>query len=225
VAQRHGPIMISHLLEPILGLHGWEAYGLVGLFVFAEASVLFGFIFPGEIAVILGGVLANRGHVNIVELIVVVVLCAIAGDSIGYLVGQQFGRRLLDARLLRTRRSLLERILEQLNRRGAIAVFMSRFTAFLRAVTPGLAGMSDMPYRTFFPANVAGGIVWGTAYCLLGYFVGNAYRRVESVSGVASDVLLGLVAVLVVVLVVRGRRRERAQLAEAAAPADPDDPG
>jgi membrane-associated protein len=216
--------VISHLLEPILKLHGWEAYALVGVLVFAEASILVGFIFPGEIAVILGGVLANRNQVNIVELIVVVVLCAIAGDSIGYLVGQKFGRRLLDTRLLRNRRSLLDRILEQLNRRGSIAVFMSRFTAFLRAVTPGLAGMSDMPYRVFFPANVAGGIVWGTAYCLLGYFVGNAYQRIESISSVASDVLLGLLAVLIVVLVIRGRRKNLAELAEADDSPGPDAP-
>jgi membrane protein DedA with SNARE-associated domain len=91
--------------------------------------------------------------------------------------------------------------------------------------------MSDMPYRTFIPANVAGGIVWGIAFSLLGYFVGNAYRKIESVSGIASDVLLGLLAVLIVVLVIRGRRKERAQLAEAAsaasadAPPGPDEPG
>jgi membrane-associated protein len=215
--------MISHLLEPILNLRGFEAYALVGLLVFAEASILVGFIFPGEIAVILGGVLANGNHINIGTLIAVVVLCAIAGDSVGYLVGQKYGRRLLDTRLLRSRRSLLDRILDQLNRRGSIAVFMSRFTAFLRAVTPGLSGISDMPYRTFLPANVAGGIVWGTAFCLLGYFVGKGYKRVESVSGIASDILLGLLAVVIVAMVIRGHRRGKRKLAgiEAESPADP----
>ena len=68
-----------------------EAYALVGAFVFAEAAILIGFIFPGETAVILGGVVASRGHINIVDLIVVVVLCAIAGDSVGYVVGQRWG--------------------------------------------------------------------------------------------------------------------------------------
>jgi membrane-associated protein len=214
--------VISHLLEPILNLRGFEAYALVGLLVFAEASILIGFVFPGEIAVLLGGVLANGDHINIGTLIVVVVLCAIAGDSVGYLVGEKYGRRLLDTRLLRSRRSLLDRILDQLNRRGAIAVFLSRFTAFLRAVTPGLSGISDMPYRVFFPANVAGGVVWGTSFCLLGYAVGKGYKRVESVSGIASDILLGLLAVLIVVFVVRGRRREKAKLAALeAAPPDP----
>jgi membrane protein DedA with SNARE-associated domain len=221
--------MILRLLDPILNLHGLEAYALVGAFVFAEAAILIGFIFPGETAVILGGVVASRGHINIVALVVVVVLCAIAGDSVGYVVGQRWGQRLLDVRLLRRRRRLIDRIADQLNRRGGIAVFVARFTAFLRAVVPGLAGMSAMPYRVFLPANAVGGVVWGTAYCLLGYFVGNAYARLESISSLASDILLGLIVVVIVVLFVRGRRKERAELAEADASADhpavPDDPG
>ena len=208
--------MIARLLNPILNLHGWEAYLLVGVLVFAEASIMLGFVFPGETAVILGGVVASRGHVNIVTLIVVVVLCAIVGDSVGYAVGDKWGRRLLDTRFLRKRRRLLDRVLGELNRRGAIAVFLARFTAFLRAVVPGLAGVSAMRYRVFLPANAAGGVVWGTAFCLLGYFVGSAYDKVEHASGIASDVLLGLLLVVIVVLSIRRRRKDRAELAEAA---------
>ena len=201
--------MISHLLDPLLNLHGWEAYALVGALVFSEAAILIGFVFPGETAVIVGGVAASRGHINIVTLLVVVDACAISGDSVGYLVGREWGQRLLDIRLLRHRQHLLQAALRQLNRRGALAVIVGRFTAFLRAVIPGLAGMSSMPYRIFLPANAAGGILWGTAYCLLGYFVGHAYTKVEHVSGLASDVLLGLIVVVIVFLVLRRRRRER----------------
>jgi membrane-associated protein len=201
--------VISHLLDPLLNLHGWEAYALVGVLVFSEAAILIGFVFPGETAVIVGGVAASRGHVNIVTLIVVVVACGISGDSVGYLVGREWGPRLLGTRLLRNRQNLLQAALGQLNRRGGLAVVVGRFTAFLRAVIPGLAGMSSMPYRIFLPANAAGGILWGTAYCLLGYFVGHAYTKVEHVSGLASDVLLGLIVVVIAFLSLRRRRRER----------------
>ena len=68
--------MIARLLDPLLNLGGWEAYTLVGALVFAEASILIGFVFPGETAVILGGVVASRNHINIVILIVIVVACA-----------------------------------------------------------------------------------------------------------------------------------------------------
>jgi membrane-associated protein len=204
--------MIARLLHPILSLHGWEAYALVGLLVFAEAAIMLGFVFPGETAVILGGVLASNHRVNIICIILVVIGCAIAGDSVGYLVGQKWGRRLLNLRPLRKRHRILDRALEELNRRGAIAVFLARFSAFLRAVVPGLAGISAMRYRTFLPANAAGGLVWGTGFCLLGYFVG---QKVEQASGIASYALLGLVVVVAVVLVVRRRRNEQAQMGAA----------
>jgi membrane-associated protein len=202
-------VVISHLLDPLLNLHGWEAYALVGALVFSEAAILIGFVFPGETAVIVGGVAASRGHVNIVTLIVVVVACGIGGDSVGYLVGRKFGQRLLDVRPLRNRQHLLRAALDQLKRRGAVAVVVGRFTAFLRAVVPGLAGMSSMPYRIFLPANAAGGILWGTGFCLLGYFVGHAYTKVEHASGIASDVLLGLIVVVIVLLFIRRRHREQ----------------
>jgi membrane-associated protein len=205
--------VIARLLDPLLNLHGWEVYLLVGALVFAEASILIGFVFPGETAVIIGGVSASRGHVNIVVLIAVVVTCAIAGDSVGYVVGEKWGRRLLRTNLLRKRKRLLDGVFDQLNRRGGVAVFLARFTAFLRAVVPGLAGISSMPYRVFLPANAAGGLIWGTAYCLLGYLVGHAYQRIESASGIASDVLLGLVVAALIVLFIRRRRKDRAELA------------
>ena len=86
-----------------------------------------------------------------------------------------------------------------------MAVFVGRFSAFLRAVVPGLSGLSKMRYAVFLPANAAGGICWGVLYVLLGYFVG---QRVEKATGIASDVLLGLIVVVVVVLIVRHRRTE-----------------
>ena len=87
-----------------------------------------------------------------------------------------------------------------------MAVFLGRFTAFLRAVVPGLAGMSSMHYGTFLAANAAGGLCWGVLYVFLGYFVG---QRVEKATGIASDVLLGLIVVVIVVSIIRHRRRDK----------------
>lgn len=201
--------MISRLLQPLLSLQGWEAYALVGLLVFAEDSVMLGFVFPGETAAILGGVLASKGGVSLPGIVAVVVLCAIAGDSVGYAIGHRWGDSLLKLGPLRKRQKGIDMALEQLRRRGATAVFVGRFSAFLRAVIPGLAGLSRMHYRLFLGANAAGGLVWGVTFCLLGYFVG---ERVEKATGIASDILLGLIVVVIVVLVIRHRRKEKAEI-------------
>jgi membrane-associated protein len=110
---------------------------------------------------------------------------------------------------LRKRQRGVDTALEQLRRRGATAVFLGRFTAFLRAVIPGLAGLSRMPYRIFLPANAAGGVCWGVLYVLLGYFVG---QRVEKATGIASDILLGLILVVIVILVIRHVRKDRREI-------------
>jgi membrane-associated protein len=194
--------VISRLLQPILTLSGWEAYALVGVLVFAEDSIMLGFVFPGETAAILGGVLASKGGVSLGGILAVVVLCAIAGDSAGYGVGRRWGHQLLRVGPLRKREKGIDTALDQLRRRGATAVFVGRFSAFLRAVIPGLAGMSRMHYPVFLGANAAGGLVWGVGFVLLGYFVG---QRVEKATGI----LLGVIVVVIVVLVIRHRRKEK----------------
>jgi membrane-associated protein len=201
--------VISRLLQPLLSLHGWQAYLLVGLLVFAEDAIMLGFVFPGETAAILGGVLASRGGVALWAITLVVVLSAIIGDSTGYAIGERWGGRLLQVGPLKKRQKGIEMALDQLKRRGAVAVFVGRFSAFLRAVIPGLAGLSKMHYGTFLPANALGGMCWGVLYVFLGYFVG---ERVEKVSGIASDVVLGLILVAIVVLIVRRRRKEKREI-------------
>jgi membrane protein DedA with SNARE-associated domain len=205
--------VIDKVLNPLLSLHGWEAYLLVGLLVFAEAAIMLGFVFPGETAAILGGVLASKGGVSLAGITVTVVVCAIVGDSVGYWVGDKWGRKLLQFGPLKKRQKGLDMALDQLRRRGATAVFLGRFTAFLRAVIPGLAGLSRMRYRIFLPANAAGGICWGLLYVFLGYFVG---QRVEKATGIASDILAGLIVVIIVVAIIRHRRKEKAYVGSAA---------
>jgi membrane-associated protein len=217
--------VINNLLQPLLSLHGWQAYLLVGALVAAEASIMLGFVFPGETAAIIGGVLASKGGVSLAGITITVVLCAIVGDSIGYWVGDKWGAKILQLRPLRKRQKGVEVALAQLKRRGAVAVFVGRFTAFLRAVIPGLAGLSKMKYRIFLPANALGGICWGVLFVLLGYFVG---ERVEKATGIASDILLGVIVVVIVVLFIRHLRKEKREFegpATASATTAPSDSG
>ncbi|MEI6453523.1 MAG: DedA family protein [Actinomycetes bacterium] len=203
--------VLSHLFDAIQNLPPLAVYLVVGALVFSEAAIFIGFLFPGETAVIIGGVSASDGHVNIVALCTVVVICAIAGDTVGYWVGKTHGDRLLEMKILRHRRAGLDRGLGLLRTRGAVAVFLGRFTAFLRAVVPGLAGMSGLHYPTFLAANALGGVVWGIGFTLLGYFVGHAYKTVEQYAGWASYAILAFVITAAVTLHIRSKRREKTE--------------
>src|SRR5438445_8276615 len=89
-----GPVL-ANITDAILHLHGWVALAIVFAVPALEASAFVGFIFPGEIAVVLGGVLAYQGRVPLAAVIVAAVLGAIAGDTLGYFVGRRWGRRIL----------------------------------------------------------------------------------------------------------------------------------
>jgi len=207
--------LIGHVTSLLTSLPAPLALTIIGALVFAEAALFVGFVLPGETAVLFGGALASAGHLSFTELLVVVVVAAIVGDSVGYEVGRLFGPRLLESRLLRRHRARLEVARMRLQQKGSVTVVAGRFTALLRAVTPGLCGMSGMPYRRFLLFNALGGIGWGTAMCVLGYVAGKSYQRVESSLGAFGAVLLLLFAVAGVVLWHRGRAaRTEAALAD-----------
>jgi membrane protein DedA with SNARE-associated domain len=201
---------VTGFLHSILHLSPVWVYLVCGALVFAEDAIFVGFVIPGETAAVLAGVATAIGHASLPVAIAVVVVAAIVGDTVGYEVGRHLGPRLLNLKIVRKRRGGIDRALDFLRRRGGIAVFLGRFTAFFRAVMPALAGMSKMHYPRFLAWNAAGGIVWGTGYVVLGHVAGASYQQLESKVGHgAAYVIGGLVVLGIIVWRVRAHRRER----------------
>jgi membrane-associated protein len=199
---------VSGLVDQLLRVPPALAYFLIAALVFSEAAVFVGFVLPGETACILGGVLAATGQLDLAVLLPLVVVAAIVGDSVGYEVGHLYGPRLLRTGLLRGHAQRLEGAQRILRERGGWAIFVGRFTAFLRAVLPALAGMSRMPYPRFLTFNAAGGLVWGVGVTLLGYFAGASYGKLEKTLGRVSAILTAvLVGAVVLAWWVHRRRR------------------
>jgi membrane protein DedA with SNARE-associated domain len=198
---------VSGIVHWLQAVHGPVAYTVIAALVFGEAAVFIGFVLPGETAVVIGGVLAATGRLQLPVLLVLVVVAAILGDTVGYEVGRHLGTRALATRPLRRHRPRIEGAQRFLRRRGGTAVFLGRFTAFLRAVMPGLAGTSRMPYPRFLLFNAAGGIVWGVGVALLGYFAGSSYQAAENALGRTSAIVLAVVVVAALLIWHRHRRR------------------
>jgi membrane protein DedA with SNARE-associated domain len=201
---------VTTLLQQLLHVPAPVVLVAVAALVFGEAAVFLGFVFPGETAVLLAGFVASTGRLSVVLLAVVVVVAAIVGDSVGYEVGKRYGPWLMRTRLFRRHERRVESARAFLDGRGASAIFVGRFTAFLRAVTPGLAGLSGMRYRRFLAYNAAGGVVWGIGCVVAGYLAGSSYQRVAHYLGQGGAVAAGvLVVVAVVVWRITRQRRNR----------------
>ena len=186
--------MASLIESALTSVPSWLVYVFVFALPFLEASVFLGFVFPGETALVLGGVLAEQGRVSLLPVIVLAVVGAILGDGVGYAVGRRFGPALQGSRLGQVVGDRRWQTTEEfLRRRGGPAVFLGRFTALLRALVPSAAGMARLPYRTFLLWNAVGGAVWASTFVLVGYLAGASYRKVEHYLGRGALVLTAVV--------------------------------
>jgi membrane protein DedA with SNARE-associated domain len=187
-------------------------YGLAILFLLIAMESA-GVPLPGETALVAAGVLAARGDMDIVAVIVVAAVAAILGDNVGYWIGRLGGRKLLQrwGRLERHAARVLPWSERFFRRHGAKTIFLGRFIAVLRVTAAWMAGISHMHWWRFFLWNAAGGICWAALVGLVAYYAGRAAADAISRYGLFAG------AAIVVVLVVGavGYRFVRRRLMEA----------
>lgn len=212
---------MTGLLQHLGALPALLVLGVVFGLPALEASAFLGFVFPGETALLVGGVLAGRGHVPLAAVLAAGIGGAAAGDAVGYLVGRRWGPRILDSTLGHVvKAEHLDRAERALAHRGGWTVLVGRFTVALRVLVPGLAGMSRMPFSTFVRFNVAGAVLWGGLMVGAGYLAGNSWHTVAHLFSGAGLALAGVVLAVVVARHLVHRRRGAGSAAPDSAPAD-----
>ncbi len=173
----------AHLGYPIL-------FGLVG----AESV---GIPVPGETALITAGVLARHGQFQIGLVILIAATAGIIGDNIGYLIGRNGGRKLLErpGLLEDRRRELLEKGEPFFRKHGPKAVFLGRWVAGLRIAAAWLAGINRMHWPVFLFWNALGAVAWATSVGLLAYYLGPTAEKIFKYVGV-TGIALAAVALI-----------------------------
>jgi membrane protein DedA with SNARE-associated domain len=190
--------LVEAIVQAVLGLHGVAAYLLLGTMVFAETAAFLGLVSPGEVAMLLGGVLAQRGRVSLQVMIAVAAGAAVLGDSAGYWLGRRWGSLLFDRPTLRRRfASQIDRTRGYFRKEGRRAVLVGRWLSVVRSLIPAVAGEAGMPYGRFLAYSLPGAAIWAASFVLLGYAAGASWRLVERLVGPASLIVLLLVAVAV----------------------------
>ena len=211
---------MTHVVEWVIHFLDAWGYYFVFLLTFLETSVFVGLLVPGEMTVVLAGFLAASGSVEIggevfeihLRLRTVMwcsMLGALLGDTVGYLLGR-FGIGQLAIRLGRfffVRERELNKVREYINQHGGKTIFFGRFTSFLRAFAPFVAGMMKMPYRRFFIYDLLGAILWGAAFSLLGYIFQESWQQAER--WVGRTILIAVVLAVTIVVIYRKRRNKK----------------
>lgn len=164
-----------HLTE-LVASYGLWTYGLLFLVIFCETGLVVTPFLPGDSLLFLAGALAARPETGLNPhlLVVLLVVAAVAGDAVNYLVGKYFGQKLFanpDSKIFR--QSHLQKTHDFFERYGGKTIVIARFIPVVRTLAPLVAGMARMNYRRFALYNVTGGILWVVFFIYAGFAIGN----------------------------------------------------
>lgn len=159
-----------------------QTVGYLGVFaiVFLESGMMLGFFFPGDSLLFTAGFLASQNILDIKILIVGCFIAAVAGDSIGYYLGQKFGRKLFSKEdSIWFHKDHLIRAQKFYDKHGGKTIILARFIPVIRAFAPVVAGIGLMRYRRFVIFNLVGAVLWAIIIPLLGYYLGSAIPNID----------------------------------------------
>jgi membrane protein DedA with SNARE-associated domain len=196
---------LEHALTELADTLGTWTYALVGGLAFLETGAFVGLIAPGETAIVLGGVVAAQGEIDLLIVLLVAWVAAALGDLASFALGQRLGRPFLHRHGRRV--GVTPRRLAQVERfyarHGAKAILVGRFVGIVRAVSPFLAGASGLKLRAFLPWSIIGTAAWAATFTLVGYAF---HRSFSEAAGTVTHVMLGLAVVAAVALAWRAHR-------------------
>jgi membrane-associated protein len=186
---------------------------LLALIVFAESGLLVGFFLPGDSLLFISGFLSSDAGNHVLPALPFVLLvafgAAVVGDQVGYLFGRKVGPSLFartDSRIFR--QDHVRKAHAFFERHGAKTIVLARFVPIVRTFAPIVAGVSDMPYRTFVTYNVIGGLLWAVGVTTLGYFLGQVDAVKDNIE-IALVLLVALSLLPVAIELLRHRRQAR----------------
>jgi len=203
---------IVHWIEPAFVVAG---YAIIAAGVAMERSIFIGLIIPGDLILALGGVYASQQKMSLPVVIVIGTLAAIAGESVGFLLGRRYGRRLV--RRVPYVGGWLAEKLEQsegyFKKHGGLTVAIGRYATAAGAFIPFTAGASKMSYRTFILFDAPAIAVWAAGISIFGYVFGQHLGFIDRALSRFGYIVLGLAVVLFLGRWVFRRWRDRRETA------------
>jgi len=202
---------LGWILGVVQSVHPALRTALAGFGILLETSILVGLIVPGDTIVIVAAT-AVDGPVEYIALALTVIVGALCGESIGFLLGRFFGPKLRASRLgRRIGEQWWVRAENYLARRGGPAIFVSRFLPFLHSLIPVTAGMSAMSYRRFIAWTLPACTIWSFAYVSVGTFAAGSFEALLDQLHYAGYIFVAIIAVFLVGVVVAKKLIERSE--------------
>ena len=196
----------QHLTE-LAAQYGVWIYGILFLIIFCETGLVVMPLLPGDSLLFAAGSIAAIGEMNIHLMVVLLIIAAILGDAVNFMIGKFFGEKLFanpNSKIFK--QSHLQKTQQFYAKHGGKTIILARFIPIVRTFAPFVAGMGHMTYHHFLAYNVIGGVLWVTIFSYLGYFFGN----MDIVKDNLSLVLVAIIVLSVLPAIVEVIRHKRA---------------
>jgi membrane protein DedA with SNARE-associated domain len=169
------------------------AYGAPALGL-ALLIVALGIPLPATLLLLASGAFVRQGVLDAWVALGLGLLGSVLGDSGSYCLGRCGGtlvlRRIEGRALWRQARATFER-------RGALAIFMTRFLLTPLALpTNLLAGSSRYAYGRFLALDALGELIWIALYGGLGYAFADQWETISDLAGNLTGAVIGLLALV-----------------------------
>ena len=196
----------QHLTE-LAAQYGAWIYGILFLIIFCETGLVVMPLLPGDSLLFAAGSIAAIGKMNIHLMVVLLIIAAILGDAVNFVIGKYFGEKLFsnpNSKIFK--QSHLQKTQQFYAKHGGKTIIMARFIPIVRTFAPFVAGMGHMSYHHFLAYNVIGGVLWVTIFSSLGYFFGN----MDIVKDNLSLVLVAIIVLSILPAIIEIIRHKRA---------------
>lgn len=174
---------------------------LLLLIVFCETGVFFGFFLPGDSLLFTAGLLTNHKIIDVPvwQLILLVVIAAVAGSTVGYLSGR-WAHGYLSKRKENFfyKKEYMDMTRAFYRKYGAMAFIIGRFLPVVRTFVTIMSGMVRIDFKIFFIFNVLGVGIWVIAMVMAGYALGNIFPDILDYLEIIVIALIVLTAIPIV---------------------------
>ena len=156
-------------------------YVYLGLFfiIFAETGLAVGFFLPGDSLLVVSGLFAAAGKLNVTLVMLAFFLGSVIGDNTGYWTGRAMGKTLFNRESSRIfKPSRVEKAKQFFDKYGVKTVVLARFVPIVRTFAPLVVGATEMPYYKFLTFSILGGGLWISSMVLAGYFLGGVVEQI-----------------------------------------------
>jgi membrane-associated protein len=190
-------VNLDRHLAALLQQHGAWVYLMLFIIIFSETGLVVTPFLPGDSLLFVAGALAAAGGMDVHLLALLLVIAAVAGNTVNYSIGYYIGPRIFhweDSPFFS--RKALDRAHAFYERHGGKTIIITRFVPILRTFAPFVAGIARMTYLRFFVYNLAGALAWVLSLLYAGYWFGN----VPLVKQNLSAFILGVIALSVMPL-------------------------